>query len=179
MTDIVLARRFPAAVGAETLGRMLALAAECMALHDVVWQHSMLALDGRRMLCHFRAPDAESARLALRRAEGEVLSLWPASVHGPPTVPGPPASVVVERSFPRAVRFADIQAREDAHAWCLEAHQVRFVRSYFSRSRRHMFCLYQAPDAESVRIAQRQAGMPVERIWAGRPLTPDGPAAVA
>jgi hypothetical protein len=28
-----------------------------------------------------------------------------------------------------------------------------------------MICLYHAPDAESVRIAQRAANMPVERIW--------------
>ena len=29
-----------------------------------------------------------------------------------------------------------------------------------------MICLYEAPDAESVRHVQRQTGMPVQRIWA-------------
>jgi hypothetical protein len=29
-----------------------------------------------------------------------------------------------------------------------------------------MLCLYQAPDAESVRLAQHQANMPVDRVWA-------------
>lgn len=29
-----------------------------------------------------------------------------------------------------------------------------------------MVCIYAAPDAESVRSAQRQAGMPFETVWA-------------
>ena len=29
-----------------------------------------------------------------------------------------------------------------------------------------MLCLYEAPDAESVRQAQREAGVPFERAWA-------------
>jgi hypothetical protein len=35
-----------------------------------------------------------------------------------------------------------------------------------------MMCLYRAPDAESVRIAQREAGMPVERVRAIRQFRP-------
>ena len=34
-------------------------------------------------------------------------------------------------------------------------------------------CLYRAPDAESVRIAQREAGMPVERVWSFRQFRPE------
>ncbi len=30
---------------------------------------------------------------------------------------------------------------------------------------KHMICVYQAPDAESVRLAQRQIGLPVARAW--------------
>jgi len=29
-----------------------------------------------------------------------------------------------------------------------------------------MICMYHAPDAESVRLAQRQAGMPIDDVWA-------------
>jgi len=35
-----------------------------------------------------------------------------------------------------------------------------------------MICLYHAPDAESVRLAQRQAGMPLERVWAFHAVLP-------
>lgn len=73
--------------------------------------------------------------------------------------------VIVERSFEEPVEFAAIQAIEDRGAWCHEEHRVRFIRTWFSRDRRRMICLYEAPDAESVRIAQRKAGMPLDRVW--------------
>ena len=76
------------------------------------------------------------------------------------------STVVVERSFAEPVAFEDVQALEDRGGWCLEAHGVRFVKTYFSRDRRRMICLYEAPDAESVRLAEDKAGVPFERAWA-------------
>ena len=73
--------------------------------------------------------------------------------------------VVCERAFDAPVDFESVQAREDAAAWCLDQHGVRFVRTYFSLDRRRMICIYEAPDAESVRIANRVAGNPFERVW--------------
>jgi hypothetical protein len=89
--------------------------------------------------------------------------------------------VLVERSFPQPVSFEDIQAIEDRGAWCLEAHRVRFLRSYFSRDRRRMICLYEAPDADSVRLAQEKAGVPFETAWTTRVVhhAADGPGADA
>lgn len=77
----------------------------------------------------------------------------------------PRVQVVVERSFPEPVRFEDVQAKEDASAWCLEAHGVRFLRTFFSADRRRMICVYEAPDAESVRLANREAGLPFDAVW--------------
>jgi len=54
---------------------------------------------------------------------------------------------------------------EDRGASCRVQHRVRFLRTYFSADRRRMVCCYAAPDAESVRLAQRQAGVPFERVW--------------
>lgn len=78
--------------------------------------------------------------------------------------------VLVERSFREAVVFEEVQAAEDRSAWCLEAHRVRFLKSYFARDRRRMVCLYEAPDAESVRLVQEQARLPFERMWTARVL---------
>lgn len=78
--------------------------------------------------------------------------------------------VVVERSFSEPQIFSELQAVENAHGWCLEMHGVTFDRSYFSLDRTRMICLYQAPDAEAVRRAQRQAGLPVDRAWAALEL---------
>ena len=84
-------------------------------------------------------------------------------------------TVVVERSFAEPVAFEEIQAVEDRGAWCLEAHGVRFLRTFFSRDRRRMICLYEAPDAESVRLAEEKAGVPFERAWATQAIRHDGP----
>jgi hypothetical protein len=85
------------------------------------------------------------------------------------------STVVVERSFAEPVLLEDIQAIEDRGAWCLEAHGVRFLRTYFSRDRRRMICLYEAGDAESVRIAQQQAGVPFDVAWTARTLRHEAP----
>ena len=95
--------------------------------------------------------------------------LWPGTVHAPASPPAPGASTslaLVTRRFDEAVTLGSIQAIEDAAAWCLRAHGVTFLRTFFSRDRKRMLCLYRAPDAESVRLAQRQAGMPLESVWA-------------
>jgi Nickel responsive protein SCO4226-like len=83
--------------------------------------------------------------------------------------------VMVERTFPEPVELPDIQAIEDRGASCLEAHGVRFLKTYFSRDRRRMMCLYEAPDAESVRLAQTKAGVPFDKAWTGRLVRHPGP----
>jgi len=76
--------------------------------------------------------------------------------------------VVVERTFPEAVTFDSVQAIVDRGAWCFEVHGARVMKSYFSRDRRRMICVYQAPDTDSVRLAQQKAGVPFDRAWPAR-----------
>jgi hypothetical protein len=78
--------------------------------------------------------------------------------------------VVVQRSFEEPADFAELQAREDANAWCLDTYNVKFVRTYFAKDRRHMVCVYRAPDAEAVRTTQRTGGLPFERVWTAHSL---------
>ena len=73
--------------------------------------------------------------------------------------------MLVERRFEQPVKFEDIQALEDAGSWCLKAYGVRFLKTFFSRDRQRMLCLYEAPDAEAVRLAETQANVPYERAW--------------
>ena len=74
-------------------------------------------------------------------------------------------TVVVEREFEVPQVFEELQAVEDANSWCLETHVVTFQRSYFALDGKRMVCVYQAPDAEAVRKAQDQAGLPYLRIY--------------
>lgn len=174
-TNFFLERSFDSPWSAADLYAADRESAWCFDLHNVSWNGSFLGADGRRMICWFAAPDAESARLALRLAGADVRRLWPGSVHDGPKPAAP--NVVVERSFEAPVRLEDIQAIEDAGDWCLRAHHVTFARTFFSLDRKRMLCLYEAPDAESVRLAQREAAMPVDAVWAFSRIAPVGPSA--
>jgi len=176
MIDVFVERHFDEAPMTEAIALELgAFGASCLNLYRVDWLESLLARDGRQMICRFRCPDAESTRAALRQAGAEFGRLWPGTVH---TAARPAAddhaatAVVVTRAFAEPVSLDAVQAREDAAAHCLENHRVRYQRTFFSNDRRRMVCVYQAPDAESVRLAQLQAGMPVDQIWGCRIVDP-------
>ena len=73
--------------------------------------------------------------------------------------------VMVERVFTTPVDLAAVQesaARSDA---CFSSRRVVFVRTLVARDGLRMICEYEAPDAESVRVANQLAGMAFERVW--------------
>ena len=138
---------------------------------------ALRARDGRRAVLVFEASDTQAVGRALRTGGAEAEQIWEATLHTPETSDASETDrsdaasrqqVVVERSFERPAAFAELQAREDGGAWCLDLHGVRFQRTYFSLDRRRMLCVYEAPDAESVRTAQRTIAMPVARVWSAR-----------
>lgn len=172
---IVLERRLDPPIALEDVARMDREAAWCMEHHRVRHTTSLLSADGRRLLCAFVAADAEAVRNVLRQFEIVPVRLWSATEHGPPEPPvGAPLArggdelVAVARTFDEPVELQAIQDIEDRAAWCLEQHQVRFVRTWFARDRRSMLCLYAAPDAESVRSVQQRSRMPFTEVWTVR-----------
>ncbi len=50
---------------------------------------------------------------------------------------------------------------------CLSAYNVAWKRSLISTDRKRMVCEYEAPDAETLRRIQREAGAQFERVWVG------------
>ncbi|MEO0996661.1 MAG: nickel-binding protein [Pseudomonadota bacterium] len=189
-SHVFLEREWDEPVTSEWLHASLDEASPCFDLHRVRWHESFLSGDSRRVCCHFSAPDAESLRSAFREQYpayaaaqapmsgldgARVFRYWPGTIYEAPGLADADraaANVVVSRNFDAPVVLSDLQAVEDAHGHCLRLHNVRFVRSYHSLDRRRMVCLYAAPDAESVRTAQRQATMPVDAVWAFRRLLP-------
>jgi hypothetical protein len=169
MSDVILQRTFTLAITPRDLLAGMPGAGGCFDIHRVDWKASYLGLDGKHMVCHFEAPDAESARIALRQLGADTSLLWRASVHDAPGAGAADiasANVIVERDFADAVELQDIQNIEDAGIHCLEMRNVRFARTFFATDRKRMLCLYAAPDAESVRQAQREAGVPFTEAWA-------------
>jgi hypothetical protein len=167
MEHVVAERYFDAPVMTDRLHALVEEARWCLEQNRVNAVRTYLSLDGHKMVCFFEAPDAEAIRRVNRQVQVPAVRVWTASVHGPAADArdGALAVVVVERSFADPVAFAEIASREEAGAWCLEVNRVRFLRTYFSSDQRRMVCLYQAPDAESVRRAQKQIDMPVDEVW--------------
>ncbi len=176
MTDAFLERSFDDAMSTADFLELAGRSMGCFDLHNVDWQSSFLSTDGSHLICRFRAVDLESIRIALRTENTDMSVFWPGTVHDAPGVDAATlasANVVVKRLFDEPVRLEDIQAIEDAGAGCLEMRDVKFIRTFFSVDKKRMVCLYQAPDAESVRQAQREAKVPFSEIWAFGAITPD------
>jgi len=175
MSDCILERNFDPPIDTASVLAMALDCFGCFSIHQVDWRMSFLASDGGRMVCWFRAPDLESSRIAMRQSHVDCRKLWRGSVHHKPGVgdtESAAANVLVERSFDKPVTLAQIQAIEDAGIHCLETRDVHFVRTFFAADQRRMICLYRGPDAESVREAQRQAGVPFDLAWAFRTVSP-------
>lgn len=176
MTEVFLERRFDPALTGNDVWEMAEDTAGCFGIHRIEWQSSLLSVDGTQMFCWFRAPDMESARIAMRQEAIDTSVFWRGSVHHAPGTQEEDlaaANVLVERSFESPVAMRDIQDIEDAGSWCLETRNVRFIRTFFAAEKTRMICLYEAPDAESVRQAQREAGVPFDTAWSFRQFGPE------
>jgi hypothetical protein len=75
--------------------------------------------------------------------------------------------IIVERTFDRPPSDDDLTAAGMRERPCLDLYGVAWRRSVLSVDRLRMVCEYEAPDAESVRKVQREAGNSFERVWPG------------
>ena len=170
MADVIVEREYETPMTKGDIFTMARASGSCIQRYNIEWHTSFLSGNGKRLTCHFHAADAETVRTALRQLGVVTRAVWSGTLHDTGIEKTP--NVMVERRFEEAVSLDSVQAMEDAFAYCLEMHNVTFVRTLFSRDRKRMLCLYHAPDAESVREAQRKAGMPVERVWACQVIDP-------
>jgi hypothetical protein len=81
--------------------------------------------------------------------------------------------VIVERTFDPPLTEEEHMARSARLFPCLEPGTVTWIRSFVSRDRRYGVCEFEAPDAESVRIAHSTANVPYARVWSGEQFTPE------
>jgi hypothetical protein len=170
--NLILERAFDEPLTPEDVLDGARESARCFDLYRVNWHGSFLSQDGHTMICRFSAVDMESARLALRDPDVDLSRFWSGTVHQGASRALP--NVVVERSFVTPVRFEDIAAIGSAKPWCFETHRVHHTHSFFSRDGKRMLCFYEAPDAEAVRVAQREAAMPADAVWPCAAITPGG-----
>lgn len=167
MENVVVERVLDEPMMADRLRSVHDQMRHCLEENRIHCVRTYLSADGRRMTCLFAAPDAEAVRRVNRVAHMPAQRVWTASLHGPAANgdDGAEAAVIVERSFAAAMPFEELAAQEEAGSWCLDLHRVSCLRTYFSTDRRRMLCVYAAPDAESVRLSQKQIGLPLDSVW--------------
>lgn len=168
MPDLFLQRTFDTPVTVSDIVNRAPESLGCFERHRVDWYWSLLSTDGYRLTCRFHAADAESVRIALRQMDADISTLWPGTVHdaaGISEADQATANVLVERSFQEPVSVETIKRAADAAARCRDAHGITYLRTCRSTDGKRMFCLYRAPDAESVRRVQRETKLPFDRVW--------------
>jgi hypothetical protein len=165
VSTVVVERSFVEPVAFETIQAIEVRSAWCLEAHGVTFSRTFFSHDRRRMVCVYEAPDAESVRLAQQKAGMPFERAWTARVvrHGGPEPSGD--AVIVERSLPDPADETTIREMAAEKAWCLEQWGCSIVWSFLTLDGRRCLCVFTAPDAESVRQAQRRAGLPYERAW--------------
>jgi len=174
MTEVLVERSYEEPLTDADMATMIQDGSGCLGLHRVRWNRSLLSWDGRDLICHFSSADAESVRIALKALGAQRATVWACTVHDAPGVTDEElalAKILVSSRFEAPVVFDELTTQADG-AVCLRSHRVRVVRTLLSTDRRRMLSLCHAPDAESVRIALREAKAPVERVWAFREFHP-------
>lgn len=73
--------------------------------------------------------------------------------------------VVVERVYEDPMSDDDLAEVKRKAGPCFELRKVIHRGMYLSKDRRRAICVYDAPDAASVREAHEQENVPYARIW--------------
>jgi hypothetical protein len=79
--------------------------------------------------------------------------------------------VIIEYAFDPPITEEEFDKMATELGPCLEGHGVKWVQSFLALDRRRRICIYDAPDADSVRSAYRQAKVGFERAWAAEAIT--------
>jgi uncharacterized protein DUF4242 len=82
---------------------------------------------------------------------------------------------IVQRTYPQGFRFTPNEngARELQAVISRNAERgVTWLRSFVTRDRSRMFCIYEGPDAATIRAVAEANGMPVDHITEVRVLDP-------
>ena len=167
MTLVTVERAFETPREYAELQAMEQGAAFCLTTHRVKPLRSFLSSDRKHMVCLYEAPDAESVRKTQRTAELPVTHLWAAGAiveRNEPMKPGY-STVVAQRAMSPAVTLEFVQQKAAESASCEDRLRIRHIAAYLSFDGSRMCCIYSSPDIESVRVSNRENGVPAERWW--------------
>jgi len=164
MRLVIVERSFEEPVTFDSVADAFRRAPDCLEAHGVRYLKSYFARDRKRMVCLYEGPDTESVRRVQDKVRAPFGRAWPA--HAIPfSNPEPREGVViVERALDPALDEAGIRAAAEDDA-CRSQWGCRLLGTYLSTDGRRCLCLYDAPDAESVRQVQKLGTLSFERAW--------------
>jgi len=176
VTDYVSLITLTPRLDRDGLRRLARLA--CLDLYRVEWRRSYLATDGSRMLCWYRAPDAEAIRLILRQQGTAGATVWPADVSG--TTDSEPLDggrncVAVEFAFETPLGTEELAATRSSVVVALEAAGLSSDRAFASRSGTRLVFLVDDVDEATVSRCLRAVGLAPDAVWRCTELDPEPP----
>ena len=80
--------------------------------------------------------------------------------------------MVVEERFDPPIDMSKQAPHVGKLSPCLPVEGVTWLSSYIAADGSRCVCVYDAPDAESVRRAYRKAGVPFDNVWTAAHLAP-------
>lgn len=174
MTLVIVERSFEEPVDVAALNAREQAGSWCLDQYRVRFLRTLVARDGKRMLCIYDAPDAEAVRVSQRTLDMPVDRVWAATALRDVACTD---GVVVERLLEPALTPEQVLALKDRTEWCLDMYRVRWQTSYLATDGSKLVCLFEAPDAESVRMANQKADLAVGRVYAARSIEASSPEA--
>lgn len=80
------------------------------------------------------------------------------------------AVIMVEERFEPAIDLSHGSPVADKISPCLPVYDMTWLSSYIAADGTRCVCVYEAPDAETVRRAYRTAGLDFVAVWSAHPL---------
>lgn len=173
MANILLERDFEFPITLADIREMGVEASDCQRIFRVNWLESFLASDGRRLYCHFEAPDTEAVRQVMHSIRSDYKAIWPCvrlnSADTDSTI-----NVLVERHIPEGTDPITVAELESRQAYSHPQWGLRYVRALHDIEGKRMLSLYEAPNARFVEQCHGDGGIAFESIWSCRHLVPTG-----
>jgi hypothetical protein len=176
MTLVVVERVLEAAADFAELQRREAAISFCLAARRVRPLRSFLALDRGHVVSLYEGPDAESVRDVQRAGELTLEHAWSAT----PVIDielEPPKGYVLaiaQRALSERMTLEEAQYRATDPRGCRARLRLHLFGAFLALDGRRLCCAYYTPDLESVRIASRESGLPIERLWAAQLIRASG-----
>lgn len=142
---------------------------------DGTWLYSLLSSDHHRMICAYDASDAQVLQEAYCSNKFTSSSIWAASLitpEGSQPQRHPALLTVIEGTYP-PMSEEKIHEASRKTLPCYSEHGIEWIQSYISSDRTRIICELNAPDLESVRVAQRRLDIPFDRVWSAQVLSPE------